>query len=889
MTDDDVENSPPDDDSFAYDDLPDERLPDVGELCEALNFDDTARLAADVCLEFGFRVLPMPGGRKHALPSRGGAAGAVATREELAAAFADIGGEPDAAALGVVPGSAGLAVVTASGPHAAEAWQLLAGRHPADTASIVTDTPTGGTHYWHALPDSFGDEVASVHTEHLGLKTGDSWVVVVGGRRRRKQARRYAHTAARTDWAPLDAAYFALPDVDAFDGECDTDTAARNIAHMSASATWDDETKSRANADIARILEGDNDFEVYYDREAPETADEGHALIGWLAATADRGEIHLEHALAEARDAWIAKRSEPAEGRIGGLAERWTPEALRIAWDYMVAAHFSASPWAPQRAAPVLRQRVASRDTDWRTPWDRNGALREVPVTRVSRNQAGIAAAIAEAWEINETAVAAALRAAARDASQRGGINTVTTDQVHRAVFGEPAEWRSGQQLAGAVFRDRIAALADFRLAADGTLWRYCHAGPDRGLWDDDGERMLSRLMLRILGNHYTRTHRQMAISLVTDDAEWLQHPSDMSTWQPDDIIFCRSGVIEWQAGGKVRDPQPADNLTVRHPWHWDPAAECPEFDRFMKSTFAPDAVDAVWETCGAALYPRAPWKRAMLLHGPRNSGKSTFLKVLTHLVGEQWVTAMSLMQIADNRFMPANLFGKRVNVCGDISPDAMPDPAIFKQLVGGDEMIQADVKNKSSFPFRNQAKLLFSANELPRTRDFTDAYFDRWLILRCANSVTEGAIDYDLDKRLTAPAEMSGIARKSVDALARLIDQHDYSVPQSSLDELAAYRVDADPILSWARDRLDITGDEAHFLSRDMLRNDNAKWCDENGHKRASSGLLGRRMKPLENEHPGFVWDSRKRFGRNGERVRGALGVRFLPDEPDLIADNEF
>jgi phage/plasmid-associated DNA primase len=54
----------------------------------------------------------------------------------------------------------------------------------------------------------------------------------------------------------------------------------------------------------------------------------------------------------------------------------------------------------------------------------------------------------------------------------------------------------------------------------------------------------------------------------------------------------------------------------------------------------------------------------------------------------------------------------------------------LFKHATGGD-LIRAEFKFRDAFSFRCYALPLFSANELPRTADQTDAWFDRWIIIR--------------------------------------------------------------------------------------------------------------------------------------------------------------
>jgi putative DNA primase/helicase len=68
----------------------------------------------------------------------------------------------------------------------------------------------------------------------------------------------------------------------------------------------------------------------------------------------------------------------------------------------------------------------------------------------------------------------------------------------------------------------------------------------------------------------------------------------------------------------------------------------------------------------------------------------------------------------------------------------------VFKVLTGEDCI---DIDRKGREPVRcytNYAKLIFSANELPRTSDLTQAFFRRWVIIDFPNTFPEDPGWYD-------------------------------------------------------------------------------------------------------------------------------------------------
>jgi putative DNA primase/helicase len=73
-------------------------------------------------------------------------------------------------------------------------------------------------------------------------------------------------------------------------------------------------------------------------------------------------------------------------------------------------------------------------------------------------------------------------------------------------------------------------------------------------------------------------------------------------------------------------------------------------------------------------------------------------------------------------------------------------------------------------FEYLQFAKLLFSANQPPRSDDSTQGFFRRWIVVPFSRTFEEGARDTipraELDSKLADPVELSGVLNKALDAL---------------------------------------------------------------------------------------------------------------------------
>ena len=74
--------------------------------------------------------------------------------------------------------------------------------------------------------------------------------------------------------------------------------------------------------------------------------------------------------------------------------------------------------------------------------------------------------------------------------------------------------------------------------------------------------------------------------------------------------------------------------------------------------------------------------------------------------------------------------------------------------LVSGDS-ITAERKFEQPFTFRNYAKLIFSANEIPASDDKTDAFYRIQIIFHFDKKFQYGSEDTKLIEKITTPEEL--------------------------------------------------------------------------------------------------------------------------------------
>ena len=198
---------------------------------------------------------------------------------------------------------------------------------------------------------------------------------------------------------------------------------------------------------------------------------------------------------------------------------------------------------------------------------------------------------------------------------------------------------------------------------------------------------------------------------------ECVEEPS------PDRIVF-----------HKIPHPLPLDVLDAVETAEFEVLAEklAPRITKAFKD-WVGEKWRLLYEIAGYVFWPRYDLHKAVMLVGDGKNGKSTYLKLLTEMLGKNNCVSVSLKDITEKRFAPAQLHRRLANIYPDLPSFILKETGIFKALTGEDS-ITADRKFREPITFTNYAKLLFSANELPEVHDMTEAFWRRWIVVQFPN-----------------------------------------------------------------------------------------------------------------------------------------------------------
>lgn len=346
------------------------------------------------------------------------------------------------------------------------------------------------------------------------------------------------------------------------------------------------------------------------------------------------------------------------------------------------------------------------------------------------------------------------------------------------------------------------------------------------GKYLPEGEKYLyQKLMTDIYRANYSSMKAREDVRRLEDLLWNVTTLDDVS-----ELINVKNGMLDWGKAFPELVPHSPDVLsTAQLPIVYDPEATCPVIERFIKSVVPPDCVDLVYELFGYLMIPDTRLEKSFVFIGTGANGKTTLLHLIQAFLGEDNYTGQSLQELCHNAYRPAELAGKLANLCPDLGDKIIEDSSMFKRLVSGDRFA---VERKYAHPFMmtNFARLIFATNGFPLSKDTTEAYLRRWVLVRFPNEFNGANRDTMLRFKLTTQEELSGLLNKAIAGLKRLMTKGAFSEPKSVIKELEEYQLYNDSAKAFI-DECCVTGDDKS-VKKSTLYTAYKEWSIDNGYK---------------------------------------------------------
>lgn len=281
----------------------------------------------------------------------------------------------------------------------------------------------------------------------------------------------------------------------------------------------------------------------------------------------------------------------------------------------------------------------------------------------------------------------------------------------------------------------------------------------------------------RILGDYVTKNAKTETFHKIAD---MTSYPRDVFYSAPLNLIPLANGVYDRVL--KVLLPHdPIYRFTYQFPIIFDNEKQCQKTSAFLDQVLTPEQRATVEEWMGYYFHRLYMFKKAIIFVGEGDTGKTTLLEVVTHMLGRDNISSVSLQKMTGDKFAAAHLYEKHGNLVDELSAKDIVDTGNFKIATGGGS-ISGEYKFGNQFSFSNFSKFTFACNKIPDVKDFDDeAYFNRWMVIRFEKKIEKRIPNFI--QLLTTEEERSGLFNLAMIGLDRLLQEEKFTYAKSAVD----------------------------------------------------------------------------------------------------------
>lgn len=383
----------------------------------------------------------------------------------------------------------------------------------------------------------------------------------------------------------------------------------------------------------------------------------------------------------------------------------------------------------------------------------------------------------------------------------------------------------------------------------------------------------------RILGEQTTKNAKTETLHKIADATSY---PRDIFTSAPINLIPLKNGVYD-TITKTLLSHNPEYRFRYQFPITYDPSATCPKTEAFMKQILTPDQMPVIEEWLGYYFYRLYSFKKALILAGEGNTGKTTLLETFIYLLGKENLSSISLNKMAGDKFAAAHLYGKHGNIVDELSAKDVSDTGSFKIATGGGS-ITGEYKFGNQFSFLNFSKLTFACNRIPDVSDSDDeAYFNRWMVLNFGNPIEKQIPNFIAT--LTTDEERSGLFNLAMKGLERLLKSGGFSYIKSAHETKTEMMKSGSSIAKFVTEMAE--QEIGYEMSKATMYQAYADFCVSNNYAAEPIKTFGKKFSFYASyATDGLIQDV---DNPKGSQVRGWRNVKLKTTSEEQNKDREF
>lgn len=331
------------------------------------------------------------------------------------------------------------------------------------------------------------------------------------------------------------------------------------------------------------------------------------------------------------------------------------------------------------------------------------------------------------------------------------------------------------------------------------------------------------------------------AHALIPDRMQPPCWVDDRKAPNPQDLVYCANAMLDPSTEQSTPNT-PAMFSTFASSVSYDAAAPRPDaWLCFLEDLWGGDSasIETLQEWFGYCLTCDTSLQKALMIIGPKRSGKGTIQRVLAALVGERNFASMRLELLANN-FALEGVLGKSVLAFPDARVTRETSHVALETLLSivGEDYVAVNRKGRPVITTRLGCRVVVFSNELPQFSDASCAITSRFVLLRLTESFL-GRENTQLIGRLLL--EMPGILNWSIQGLSRLRSNGRFVQPDSAREEVELFESLVSPIGTFIAECCEV-GDD-HTVDIASIYSAWRAWCLEAGMKPTGKIVFARNL----------------------------------------------
>lgn len=376
--------------------------------------------------------------------------------------------------------------------------------------------------------------------------------------------------------------------------------------------------------------------------------------------------------------------------------------------------------------------------------------------------------------------------------------------------------------------------VSSYSMITIGSKYRETYVYQD-GIYSPAENLVIFPEIQRILGDLVTSSASSETFKKIQNST---QQPDNTFQLAPVNFIPLTNGVYDINTK-ELLPHDPKYKFKYKLPVHYDSSATCPKTEAYLDQVLTAEQRLTVEEWIGYYFLRDYRFKKAIIFVGEGDTGKTTLLEVITHLLGVENLSSISLHKMTADKFAAAHLYEKHGNIVDELSAKDITDTGNFKIATGGGS-ISGEYKFGNQFSFLNFSKFTFACNKIPDVQDFDDeAYFNRWMVIRFEKTIEKKIPNFI--QTLTTEEERSGLFNLAMRGLARLLENGKFTYASTAVDTKLEMMRNGSSIARFVKDMLIRDGEGE--LSNEAMYEAYENYCHNNALPVESLTMLSQKL----------------------------------------------